>query len=57
MLASNDFVQVDNLIKKIIKSSEQRIIRKINIVISLFENEFVNLRNRVDRIEKHLNLN
>lgn len=57
MLTANDLSQIDKLIKKRVEVSERKIINKINIVISLFNDEIGTLKSRVDRIEKHLNLN
>lgn len=57
MLTSNDLSQIDKLIKKRVEASERKITNKINIVITLFDNDFKTLRQRVERIEEHLNLN
>ena len=49
--------RVKIIVKKEIKTLDNKIIRKINLLISYFENEFLPLEKRVTRVEKHLNLN
>lgn len=49
--------RIDNIVKKRLNLFETRIIKKLNIIISLFENEFSSLKNRVNIIEKHVGLN
>ncbi len=61
MLTSADLEQIDkridNIVKKRLNLFETRIIKKLNIIISLFENELSSLKNRVNIIEKHVGLN
>lgn len=49
--------RVKIIVKKENESLENKIIRKMNLLISYFENDFTNLKNRVNIIEKHVGLN
>lgn len=69
MLTSTDLIKIDGIvkrrvdqsvdksIKKHLKIFEEKFVRKLNLLLSYFENEFVPLDKRVTRVEKHLNLN
>jgi len=63
MLTKTDLKKIDNLLDKRfkielkpIKSDISKIRKDIDVIISLFDREYVNLRQRVERIEEHLNL-
>lgn len=49
--------RVKIIVKKEIDTLENKIVSKLNLLISYFENEFNPLEKRVTRVEKHLNLN
>ena len=61
MLTKEDFSEIDKRIDRIVKKRldlfESRITKKLNLLINYFENEFSNLKNRVNIIEKHVGLN
>ncbi|OGK29787.1 hypothetical protein A3F29_03120 [Candidatus Roizmanbacteria bacterium RIFCSPHIGHO2_12_FULL_33_9] len=65
MLTTNDLNRVEEIVNRVvnkvvdrkISGLENKVIRKINIIISHFEGEDLNIEKRVERIEKHLNLN
>lgn len=71
MLTKTDLQAIDNLIVKRVDEvvtkrirEEHKPIRKdiskmrkdIDVMLSLFDREYVNLRSRVERIEEHLNI-
>lgn len=72
MLTKTDLKQIDNLISKRlqnvatkdslkeelkpIKSDVAKIRKDIDVIIALFDREYVNLRKRVEKIEEHLGL-
>lgn len=61
MLTKEDLSKIDKkidiTIKKRLDLFENRITKKLNLLISFFDNDFVSHENRITRIEKHLNLN
>lgn len=67
MLTKTDLKEIGNLLDerldkkfkielKPIKSDISKIRKDIDAIISLFDREYVNIRQRVERIEEHLNL-
>ena len=46
-----------SLIQKDIRNLERKMIRKMNIIINGFDNEYSELRTRAERIENHLGFN
>lgn len=61
MLTKEDLSKIDRRIEIIVKKSldafETRITKKLNLIISLIENNYINHEGRITRVEKHLNLN
>ena len=57
MLTKNDFSEIDKRMDKKLRLFENRITKKLNLIISLIENNYFNHEGRITRIEKHLNLN
>ena len=65
MLTTNDLNRVEEIVNRVvnkvvdrkISGLENKVIRKINIIISHFEGEDLNIEKSIERIEKHLNLN
>ena len=61
MLTKSDFKEIDNIVTKRIKQELKPVKSDIakmrkDVIISLFDREYVDLRKRVERIEEHLNL-
>ncbi|MEX1052219.1 MAG: hypothetical protein WEC80_00030, partial [Patescibacteria group bacterium] len=64
MLTNNDLNRIEEIVYRIVNDVvdkkiaglENRIVRKLNIIISHFEGKDLNIEKRVERIEKHLNL-
>lgn len=67
MLTKTDLKDIGNLLDerldkqfkikfKPIKSDISKIRKDIDVIISLFDREYINLRQRIERIEEHLNL-
>lgn len=61
MLIQEDLSKIDRRIEIIVKKGldafETRITKKLNLIISLIENNYISHEGRITRIEKHLNLN
>lgn len=61
MLTKEDLSKINSRIEIIVKRSldafETRITKKLNLIISLIENNYINHEGRIIRIEKHLNIN
>lgn len=67
MLTKNDLTEIDKIVTqriktelktelKPIKSDIAKMRKDIDVIISLFDREYLDLRKRVERIEDHLNL-
>jgi hypothetical protein len=63
MLTKTDLKAIDNLFtkrfreeNKPIKEDIAKMRKDINLIVSFFNQEYVNLRTRVERIEEHLHL-
>ena len=67
MLTKTDLKDIGNLLDerldkqfkiklKPIKSDISKIRKDIDVIVSLFDREYINLRQRIERIEEHLNL-
>lgn len=71
MLTNNDFKKIDNLIdeknkslkkdlvksmKKEINLNNEVIIEKLNLIISTFDNNYLDHEKRIGRVERHLSL-
>lgn len=67
MLTKSDLKEIDRVVSKRIKteiktelkpikSDISKMRKDIDVLISLFDRDYVDLRNRVERIEEHLDL-
>jgi hypothetical protein len=59
MLTKTDLTKLDKLISKRlkpIKSDIAKIRKDIDVIVSLFDREYMDIRRRIERIEDHLNL-
>lgn len=59
MLSKEDLSAIDNLMDKKLNPIKEDVSKTrtgINVIISLFDREYVDLRKRVEIIEKHLQL-
>lgn len=57
MLTKNDFTEIDRRMDKKFRLFESRIVKNLNLIISLIDNNYLNHENRITRIEKHIGLN
>ena len=59
MLTKNDLFQIKKIVGEEISPVKKDVIKirkDISIIVSAFDNEYLDLRKRLERIENHLNL-
>lgn len=59
MLTKSDLKEINTLLTrqlKPIKTDVSKTRKNVDVMLSMFDREYVELRRRVDRIEEHLNL-
>lgn len=63
MLTKTDLKQIDNVLAsrlrqelKPVKSDISKIRKDVDVMLSMFDREYIDLRRRMERIEEHLNL-
>lgn len=59
MLTKSDLKEINTLLTrqlKPIKTDVSKTRKDVDVMLSMFDREYVELRRRVDRIEEHLNL-